>query len=197
VGLRPIPWWQATRATQDSGNLCRLHSVCAAGSLKNPLTARLEVPTVVSEIEYVFAVLVARIRGTLTRAAAPLRVVARDALRPAPVVSGLIHDLFRSRENLLGVPRSHHHPWRTSPAFGARRVRRSFQRRPPPPRDRPARAESTRGSWARYRGDYRCDSDPRRFVSRVSKGRFRAADDSSSQDTLAELGEISFDVKQY
>jgi transposase InsO family protein len=75
--------------------------VSAAGSLKNPLTARLEVPTVVSEIEYVFAVLVARIRGTLTRAAAPLRAVARDALRPAPVVSGLIHDLFRSRENLL------------------------------------------------------------------------------------------------
>ena len=55
----------------------------------------------IGEIECVFALLAARFRDVATHVAKEVRAAAREALRPAPMLSGFVADLFRSREDLL------------------------------------------------------------------------------------------------
>ncbi len=54
-----------------------------------------------SEIEAVFAAIAARVRTAVARAATATRTAVHEALRPAPMVTGLVTDLFRSRDELL------------------------------------------------------------------------------------------------
>jgi len=49
----------------------------------------------------VFGVLNARGRDVIARAATAVRAAVREALRPAPMVSGFVADLFRGRDELL------------------------------------------------------------------------------------------------
>ena len=67
------------------------------GPLRNPQTTRLELNPGVGEIECVFAVLGARLQAAAKRATAAVR----EALRPAPLVTGFVADLSRTRDELL------------------------------------------------------------------------------------------------
>ncbi len=49
----------------------------------------------------VFGVLNARVRDGIAQVATAVRAAMREALRPAPMVSGFVADLFRSRDELL------------------------------------------------------------------------------------------------
>ncbi len=49
----------------------------------------------------VFGVLNARVRDGIAQVATAVRAAMREALRPAPMASGFVHDLFRSRDELL------------------------------------------------------------------------------------------------
>jgi len=69
--------------------------------LKNPLTTSLELAARIGQIDSVFAVLAARVRGALAQAATVVRTAVREALRPAPIASGVVADLFRTRDELL------------------------------------------------------------------------------------------------
>ena len=65
--------------------------------MRNPRITSLELAAGAGEIGSVFAVLAARLQAAATRAAAAVR----ETLRPAPMVSGFVADLFRSRNELL------------------------------------------------------------------------------------------------
>jgi hypothetical protein len=65
--------------------------------LRNPRITNLELAAGAGEIGSVFAVLAERLQAAATRAATAVR----ETLRPAPMVSGFVADLFRSRDDLL------------------------------------------------------------------------------------------------
>jgi transposase InsO family protein len=81
--------------------VCWLHIASAAGSLRIPRTARVELPARFGEIESVFAVLAARVHNAVVQAASAVRTAVREALRPAPMVRGFGVDLFRSHTELV------------------------------------------------------------------------------------------------
>jgi hypothetical protein len=76
-----------------------LHSASGAGSLRNPRVKSLELAAGAGEIGSVFAVVAARLQAAATRAATAVR----ETLRPAPMVSGFVADLFRIRGELLNL----------------------------------------------------------------------------------------------
>ena len=69
--------------------------------MRKPRTTSLELTAGISEIKCVFAVLGARVRAAITQTVTGVNAAVREALWPAPLVTGLARDLFRSREDLL------------------------------------------------------------------------------------------------
>ena len=76
----------------------------------------------------VFAVLRAQIRSAVGKVLRSARTTLREALRPAPIVTGFVYDIFRTRDELLAENAA----LRQQLAVASRRVKRpmffSFER---------------------------------------------------------------------